>query len=251
MPLLKRKKALITGGTSGLGREIALTFANHGSDVALLGTNPEKAKEVAEKIQIEQNFPDQKVWFDILDVSKKDQVEAGVKRLLEAWDHIDILVNCAGVTRDKFFMRMSEKDWDTVLNVNLKSVFNLCQSLVRPMMKAKRGKIINISSVVGLMGNPGQTNYAASKSGMIGFTRSLAKELAPRNICVNCIAPGLFETPMTDKLGEEIKKGFLSKIPMGRFGNPKEIANAALFLASEMSNYVTGQVLTVDGGMLA
>ena len=251
MLFLKGKKALITGGTSGLGRQIALTFASHGADVAFVGTNVEKAKEVVKAIEVARNSSDQKIWFDTFDVSQNDQVNKGVGQLLESWNSIDILVNCAGVTRDKLFLRMSEEDWDVVLDINLKSVFNLCQSLVKSMMKARKGKIINVTSIVGMMGNPGQVNYGASKSGMIGFTRSLAKELAPRNICVNCIAPGFFETPMTDKLGEEIKKGFLSKIPMGRFGDPKEIADAALFLASEMSNYITGQVLTVDGGMLA
>ena len=251
MTLLKGKKALITGGTSGLGKQIALSFAAQGAHVAVFGTNIQRAKDVAEKIQEKRSSSDQKVWFETVDVSKKDQVNEAVARLSEAWGSIDILVNCAGVTRDKLFMRMAEDDWDHVINTNLKSVYNLCHAFVKPMMKARSGKIINISSVIGLTGNPGQVNYAASKLGMVGLTGSLAKELGPRNICVNCIAPGFFKTPMTDKLTDDQKQGILSRVPMGRLGDPKEVADAAVFLASDMSSYITGQVLTVDGGMLA
>ena len=174
-----------------------------------------------------------------------------IDRLIESWGGVDILVNCAGITRDKLFMKMGEDDWDQVIETNLKSVYNLSHALVRPMMKARHGKIINVTSVIGLTGNPGQVNYAASKLGMVGFTRSLAKELASRNINVNCIAPGFFETPMTNVLTDEQKEEILRKVPMGRLGNPKEIAHAAVFLASNMSDYITGQVLTVDGGMIA
>lgn len=251
MELLKGKRALITGGTSGLGKQIALAFAEEGAHVAIFGTNLQRAKEVAQKIQEGRDTSDQKVWFETLDVSKKDQVNEAVERLTTAWGGVDILINCAGVTRDKLFMKMSEEDWDQVMEINLKSVYNLSHALVRPMMKARSGKIINVSSVIGLTGNPGQVNYSASKLGMVGFTRSLAKELGPRNINVNCIAPGFFETPMTDALTDEQKKGILNRVPMGRLGNPKEIAHAAVFLASHMSDYITGQVLTVDGGMIA
>ena len=191
------------------------------------------------------------MWFETVDVSNKAEVNEALDRLLGTWGGVDILVNCAGITRDKLFMRMEEDDWDQVIDTNLKSVYNLCHSLVRPMMKRRSGKIINVSSVIGLTGNPGQVNYAASKLGMVGFTRSLAKELAPRNINVNCIAPGFFETPMTDSLTEEQKEKIINKVPMGRLGDPIEIAHAAVFLASEKSNYITGQVLTVDGGMIA
>lgn len=251
MGLLKGKRALITGGTSGLGRQIALSFAEEGAHVAIFGTNLQRAKEVAQKIQEGRDASDQKVWFETLDVSKKDQVNEAVERLMTAWGGVDILVNCAGITRDKLFMKMTEEDWDQVMDINLKSVYNLCHALVRPMMKARYGKIINVSSVIGLTGNPGQVNYSASKLGMVGLTRSLAKELALRNINVNCIAPGFFETPMTDALTDEQKKGILNRVPMGRLGHPKEIAHAAVFLASSMSDYITGQVLTVDGGMIA
>ncbi|MGE0198307.1 MAG: 3-oxoacyl-[acyl-carrier-protein] reductase [Simkaniaceae bacterium] len=251
MGLLKGKRALISGGTSGLGKQIALTFAEQGAHVAILGTNVERAKEVTEKIQEVRESSDQKVWFETLDVSKKDQVNAAVDRLVGEWGGVDILVNCAGITRDKLFMKMDEEDWDRVMETNLKSVYNLSHALVRLMMKARHGKIINVGSVIGLTGNPGQVNYAASKLGMVGFTRSLAKELASRNINVNCIAPGFFETPMTQVLTDEQKEGILKKVPMGRLGDPKEIAHAAVFLASGMSDYITGQVLTVDGGMIA
>lgn len=251
MTLLKGKKALITGGTSGLGRQIALSFANHGADVAIFGTNLQRAKDTAEKIQEEQVNPSQKVWFKTVNVAQKSQVNKAVDQLLDSWKSIDILVNCAGVTRDKLFMRMGEEDWDHVIDTNLKSVYNLCHAFVKSMMKLRRGKIINVSSVIGLMGNPGQVNYAASKLGMIGLTGSLAKELGPRNICVNCIAPGFFKTPMTDKLTDKQKQAILARVPMGRLGDPSEVADAAIFLASDMSNYITGQVLTVDGGMIA
>lgn len=251
MGLLKGKRALITGGTSGLGKQIALTFAAEGAHVAILGTNLQRAKEVAEKIQAGRDASDQKVWFETLDVSKKAEVNDAVERLLAVWGGVDILVNCAGITRDMLFMKMGEEDWDQVIETNLKSVYNLSHALVRPMMKARYGKIINVASVIGLTGNPGQVNYAASKLGMVGFTRSLAKELATRNINVNCIAPGFFETPMTNGLTDEQKKEILKKVPMGRLGDPKEIAHAAVFLASHMSDYITGQVLTVDGGMIA
>ena len=163
---------------------------------------------------------------------------------------IDILVNNAGITRDNLLMKMTEEDWDRVIAVNLKSVYNTCQALVRSMLKARNGKIINITSVVGLNGNAGQANYAASKAGMIGFTQSLAKEVASRGICVNCIAPGFIKTPMTGVLTETQKEAIIKQVPMGRLGNPEEIAHAAVFLASSLSDYVTGQVLTVDGGMV-
>ncbi len=251
MGLLKGKRALVTGGTSGLGKQIALTFAEEGADVAVIGTNIERAKQIVETLKAFRKSSDQRFWFDIVNVGNKQEVNETVGRLLKEWNGVDILVNCAGITRDKLFMKMDEDDWDQVIETNLKSVYNLSHALVRPMLKARKGKIINITSVIGLTGNPGQVNYAASKLGMVGFTRSLAKELGSRNINVNCIAPGFFETPMTEVLTEEQRKGILDRVPMGRLGNPKEIAHAAVFLASHMSDYVTGQVLTVDGGMIA
>ncbi|NGX50450.1 MAG: 3-oxoacyl-[acyl-carrier-protein] reductase FabG [Chlamydiae bacterium] len=251
MGVLKGKRALVTGGTSGLGRQIALAFAEEGAHVAVIGMNRERGREVVERLQEKCDLPDQQFLFESVDVSKKPQVNEVVDRLLAEWGGIEILVNCAGITRDTLFMKMAEEDWDQVIDTNLKSVYNLCHALVRPMIKARYGKIINISSVIGLTGNPGQVNYAASKLGMVGFSRSLAKELAPRNINVNCIAPGFFETPMTASLTDEQKERIIKKVPMGRLGEPKEIAHAAVFLASDRSDYITGQVLTVDGGMIA
>lgn len=250
MQLLKDKKALITGGTAGIGKEIALTFAKQGAHVAILGTNRENANQVLQELNQVKQFPEQQFIVEIVNVTEKKSVEEMVQRLLAAWSNIDILVNNAGITRDNLLMKMSEEEWDHVLDVNLKSVYNLCQSLVRPMLKAKSGKIINISSVIGLTGNAGQVNYAASKSGMIGFTKALAQELATRGICVNCIAPGFIKTRMTDGLSDVQQEGILKKIPMGRMGDPQEIADAVLFFASPLSNYITGQVLTVDGGMV-
>ncbi|NGX26587.1 MAG: 3-oxoacyl-[acyl-carrier-protein] reductase FabG [Chlamydiae bacterium] len=248
--LLKGKRVLITGGTAGIGKQIALTFAEHGASVAIFGTNKERAEQVIEELTAHKISDDQKFLAEIVNVSDKQAIAAAIQDILEKWGTIDVLVNNAGITRDGLLMKMSEEHWDEVIDVNLKSVFNTCQALVRPMMKARSGKIINISSVVGLTGNAGQVNYSASKSGVIGFTKSLAQELATRGICVNCIAPGFISTRMTDALTDGQKEGILKKIPMGRIGNAKEIANAALFLASDMSTYMTGQVLTVDGGMV-
>lgn len=250
MQLLKGKKALITGGTAGIGREIALAYAAQGASVAICGTNPERADVVLRELKEARIDPDQQFETMILDISDKKAVEEAIQGLLGKWGNLDILVNNAGITRDGLLMKMSEEDWDAVMNTNLKSIYNTCQALVRAMLKAKKGKIINITSVVGLTGNAGQANYAASKSGMVGFTKSLAQELATRNICVNCIAPGFIQTRMTDVLNEAQKEGILKKIPMGRMGNPADIANAAIFLGSHLSDYVTGQILTVDGGMV-
>ncbi len=250
MQLLKAKKVLITGGTAGIGKEIAISFAKQGADVAIYGTNQERAAQVVEEMQQVKAFPEQRFESFMVNVSDKKSVDEAIQHLLTSWGQVDVLVNNAGITRDGLLMKMSEEDWDHVIDVNLKSVYNLCQALVRPMLKAKSGKIINISSVVGLTGNAGQTNYVASKSGMIGFTKALAQELATRGICVNCIAPGFIQTRMTGVLTDTQKEGILRKIPMGRMGNPEDIANAALFLASSLSDYVTGQVLTVDGGMV-
>ena len=250
MQLLKDKKTLVTGGTAGIGKEIALTYARHGAHVAIFGTNAERAAQVLQELENARIFPEQKFLSILVDIADKASVESGVAQILEKWGPIDILVNNAGITRDGLLMKMSEDDWDRVIAVNLKSVYNLCQALVRPMIRARSGKIINISSVVGLIGNAGQANYAAAKAGMIGFTQSLAKELASRGVCVNCIAPGFIQTAMTDVLTDVQKENLLKQIPMGRLGQPQEIAEAALFLASPMSNYITGQVLTVDGGMV-
>jgi 3-oxoacyl-[acyl-carrier protein] reductase len=250
MALLNGKKALVTGGTAGIGKEIALTYARQGASVIIFGTNADRAQAVAKELEISRVHPDQKFAYDIVNVASKEAVDKSLEKILHDWGCIDILVNNAGITRDTLLMKMTEKDWDEVLDTNLKSAFNLCQGLVRSMLKARSGKIINISSVVGLTGNAGQVNYAASKAGMLGFTKSLAQEVATRGICVNCIAPGFIETSMTDALTEAQKEAILAKIPMKRLGCTKDIANAALYLASAMSDYVTGQCITVDGGMV-
>lgn len=251
MQLLKGKKALITGGTAGIGKAIAEVFAENGADVCIFGTNAERASLAVKEIEALRKDPAQKVESILVDVSKFGEVESAIQKVLASFGTIDILVNNAGITRDNLLMRMSEEDWDLVLNVNLKSAYNTCKALTRPMMKARSGSIINITSVIGITGNAGQINYAASKAGMIGLTKSLAKELASRNVRVNGIAPGYIETQMTGALPDAVKEGILSKIPMGRIGQPKEIAQAALFLASDLSSYMTGQIVTVDGGMIS
>lgn len=248
MQMLKDKKVVITGGTSGIGKQIALLFAEQGAHVLILGTNEDRAKQVINEIK-KLGLP-QEFSYDIVNVSDTTEVEIALNKVLEKWGNIDILINNAGIVKDNFIIKMKEEEWDEVLSVNLKSVYNTCRVLARPMIKAKSGKIINVTSIVGLTGNAGQVNYAASKSGMIGLTKSLAQELASRGICVNCIAPGFILTPMTDRLSDKVKEGILSSIPMKRMGNPLEVAQVALFLASHLSDYITGQVLTVDGGMV-
>jgi 3-oxoacyl-[acyl-carrier protein] reductase len=248
--LLKNKKTLITGGSSGIGKAIAISFIKNGADVAIFVTNKQRAEEAIKEMDAYKVNDSQQIFYKIVDVSKTKDVEEAVKEVFQVFKEIDVLVNNAGITKDGFIIKMTEDDWDRVIDVNLKSIFNTCKVVSRQMMRAKRGKIINISSVVALMGNPSQVNYAASKAGMIGFTKSLAKELSRRNVCVNCIAPGYIQTKMTGDLPDDVKEKMLSNIPLNRFGDPKDIANAVLFLASNMSDYITGQVLTVDGGMV-
>ncbi len=245
---LENRTAIITGGNVGIGKAIATRFVEEGANIALFDINEESGGATVAELQA-LNAKARIAFFQV-DVSSKESVVKGVGDALEAFEKIDILVNNAGITRDNLILRMKEEDWDAVLNVNLKSVFNTCQALTRSMLKNKRGKIINIASVVGLTGNPGQVNYSASKAGMLGFTKSLAKELASRNICVNCIAPGYIRTRMTDKLNDKQKEDIMATIPLKRMGSTKDIANAAVFLASEMADYITGQVITVDGGMV-
>ena len=249
MQLLKGKKALITGGTAGIGRAIAHLFAEQGADVVIFGTSIEKGEEV--KKELLAIAPTQKIDFIATDVSDYEKATKDVEEAVKILGGVDILVNNAGITRDQLLMKMSEEDWDRVIDVNLKSVFIFSKAVIRTMMKARFGKIINISSVIGLTGNPGQVNYSASKSGMIGLTQSLAKEVAARGINVNCIAPGFIETRMTDALEQEQKEAILQGVPMKRLGSPKDIANACLFLASSLSDYITGEVIAVDGGMTA
>ncbi len=250
MQLLKNKTAFITGGTAGIGKGIALGFAKQGASVAICGTNRERAEQVKSELEQNRVSSDQQFTYYIIDVSNREEVENAVQEFLSAFKQCDILVNNAGITRDGLLMRMKEVDWDDVLRINLKAAFHLCQLFMKPMLKARQGKIINVSSVVGLIGNPGQTNYAAAKAGLIGFTKSLAQEIASRKICVNCIAPGFIETKMTDVLSSEQKEHLLKSIPMARLGTADEVANLALFLASPLSDYITGQTINVDGGMV-
>ena len=241
--MLNGKTALITGGTAGIGRAIAIAFAKQGARVAIFGQNEERGAQVLAELG-------ENALFMKTDISSFEDTERSIQEVLKAFGTVDILVNNAGITRDGLLMKMSEEDWDKVIETNLKSCFNTCKILLRQFLKAKKGKIINISSVVGITGNGGQTNYAASKAGIIGFTKALAQEIASRQINVNCIAPGYIKTPMTDALNPEQKEQIFSKIPFGRMGTPEEIANVALFLASDLSAYVTGQIVTVDGGMV-
>mgnify|MGYP001596892012 CR=1 FL=1 len=250
MQWLKGKVALVTGGTAGIGKAIACLYAEQGATVIILGTNQERAEVALKEIEERKTDPSQKNAYYLIDIANTAEVEKLLDLLLKEKGKIDILVNNAGITKDTLLMKMSEEDWDRVMDVNLKSAFNTCKALCRPMMKARSGVIINISSVIGLIGNAGQANYAASKAGMIGFTKSLAKELASRGIRANCIAPGYIDNHMTEGLPAPIKEAIISKIPMSRIGSPQDIAHAALFLASDLASYITGQVLTVDGGMV-
>lgn len=241
--LLKNQVAIVTGGTAGIGKAIALEFARQGAKVAIFGTNKERGEQVVQEIGAAQ------AAFYPVNVGQTKEVEEAIKQVQEKQGAVDILVNNAGITRDQLMLKMTEEDWDKVMEVNVKSCYNTCKALTRSMLKARKGVIINISSVVGITGNAGQANYAASKAAMIGFTKALAKELASRNIRVNCIAPGFIETKMTGEMTEQARQQTLSAIPMERMGQPIDIAQVAVFLASSMASYMTGQVLTVDGGM--
>ncbi len=245
---LQDKVAIVTGGSAGIGKAIALKFAQHGAKVNIVAKNPERGDQALKEIRLA--VPEAQVEFWSVDVSNTDDVKTTIDQISQKYGCIDILVNNAGVTRDQLLMKMSEDDWDHVLDVNAKSCFNTSKAVVRGMLKARKGKIINVTSVVGLTGNAGQGNYAASKAAIIGFTKSLAKELGPRNIAVNCIAPGFITTDMTSKMPDNWKEAQIQMIPLGRAGQPEEIANGALFLASGLGDYVTGQVLVIDGGMV-
>jgi 3-oxoacyl-[acyl-carrier protein] reductase len=244
--LLKDKVALVTGGAAGIGREIALNFAREGADVAICDLQQEKSRNVCEEIE----KIGRRAMAVSVDVSDTKEVAENVNKIIDSLERIDILVNNAGVTRDGLLMRMSEEDWDFVIKVNLKSVYNFTKAVIRPMMKQRHGNIVSISSVVGLNGNAGQVNYSASKAGIIGFTKSVAKEVANRGVRVNAIAPGFIKTKMTDELPDKVKTAMKNIIPMGEFGEPADVAGAAVFLASDRARYITGQVLVVDGGMV-
>lgn len=241
------KLALITGGTRGIGKQIALTFAKEGYDIAI-NYRAENDDLKNTKREIESN--NVKCFAVQGDVAKFEDCEKFVKQIVEEFGNIDVLVNNAGITRDTLLMRMKEEDFKQVIDTNLVGTFNVTKNVISYMMKARNGRIINISSVVGISGNAGQTNYAASKAGIIGFTKSLAKEVASRNITVNAVAPGFIETQMTAVLKEDIKEEITKKIPLKRMGTPQDVANVVKFLASSDSSYITGQVIHIDGGML-
>ncbi|MBT3913735.1 MAG: 3-oxoacyl-[acyl-carrier-protein] reductase [Verrucomicrobia bacterium] len=246
MSLLADKIAVVTGAGRGIGRAVALAYAKMGADVVCVSRTEENSAKVAAEVEA----IGRRAWAVAVDVSDTAAVDAAAKGILESTGRIDILVNNAGVTRDNLLMRMSEEEWDTVIDTNLKGAFNFTKALTRPFIKQRSGRIINIASVIGLFGNAGQSNYAASKAALIGFTKSIAKELATRGITVNAIAPGFIETDMTAALSEKMREGILGNVPLERFGSPDDIAHAAVFLAMEPSGYITGQVLTVDGGMV-
>ncbi|SZD72984.1 3-oxoacyl-[acyl-carrier-protein] reductase FabG [Candidatus Ornithobacterium hominis] len=243
MKLLEGKTAVITGATRGIGKGILEVFVENGCRVAFTYASSKKAAD-----EIEEKYGDKVKGFQS-DASDFDAAQKLIEEVLGVFGQVDILINNAGITKDNLLMRMSFEDWQKVIQVNLDSAFNLTKALIRPMLKQKSGSIINISSVVGVQGNAGQANYAASKAGLIGFTKSVALELGSRNIRCNAIAPGFIKTEMTEKLDEKIVEEWVQNIPLKRGGEPQDIANACLFLASDLSSYVTGQVLSVDGGM--
>ena len=243
----ENQTAVVTGAGRGIGHAIAARLASEGARVACVSRSEENAKRTADELNKARADSAKPYAVDVADHAAVQKV--GVQ-ILEEFGKIDILVNNAGVTRDGLAMRMSIEDWDTVINTNLRGAFNFTQSILRAMIKQRSGRIINITSVIGLIGNAGQTNYSASKAGLIGFTKSLARELASRNITVNAIAPGFITTDMTAGLSEEIKKTIQSQIPLGKTGTPEDVASTAAFLASAEASYITGQVICVDGGMV-
>ena len=243
---LANKVTIVTGASKGIGKAIATTFAEAGAHVVCVSRTKDDLNILQKDIS--RNGGSASIYS--CDVSKFDQVEALISNSVEEYGKIDVIVNNAGITRDGLIMRMSDEDWDTVIDINLKGTFNGIKAVSRQMMKQKSGRIINISSVVGLKGNPGQANYAASKSGIIGLTKSSSKELASRGITVNCIAPGYIATEMTDQLTDKVKEEIINRIPLGYIGNTNNVATTALFLASDEAGYITGQTISVDGGML-
>jgi 3-oxoacyl-[acyl-carrier protein] reductase len=246
MSQLANQIAVVTGAGRGIGRAIALKFATEGADVVVVSRTVENSEKVAAEIRA----LGRKAWAYAVDVADAASVNAAADKILAECGRVDILVNNAGVTRDGLLMRMTDEDWDTVLNTNLRGGFLVTRAFCRAMLKQRSGRIINVASVIGLIGNAGQCNYAASKAGLIGFTQSAAREFASRGITVNALAPGFIETDMTAELKQELRDGVLKQIPLGKFGQAEDIAHAALYLAGPGGRYVTGQVLAVDGGMV-
>ncbi|SES66711.1 3-oxoacyl-[acyl-carrier-protein] reductase [Natronincola peptidivorans] len=243
---LRGKNAIVTGGSRGIGKAIALELAKNGANVLVNYTSNKAAAEATVKEMESYNV---KAYAVQCNVTKSDDVKNMIKIAEENFETIDILVNNAGITKDNLLLRMKEEDWQQVMEVNLNGVFLCTKAVIRKMMKQKSGKIINISSVVGITGNAGQANYSASKAGVIGFTKSVAKEVATKNINVNAIAPGFIDTDMTAVLSEDIKNELIENIPLRRYGQPEDVAKLVLFLSSDFSNYITGQIISVDGGM--
>jgi 3-oxoacyl-[acyl-carrier protein] reductase len=242
---LSGKSSVVTGGVQGIGRAIAVCLAKKGSDVAVVDLRDDGAAELLSEIQT----LGRKALFVKANVGVAADVDKAAKTILESFGKVDVLVNNAGITRDGLLLRMDEKDWDAVIQVNLKGTFNCTKAFLREMLKRRSGRIINVSSVIGFIGNAGQSNYAASKAGIVGFTKSVAKEVASRGITVNAVAPGFIDTPMTRVLSEEARNSLLVSIPMGRVGLPEDVANVVAFLASDSASYITGHTLHVNGGM--
>ena len=243
--IFEGKVSIVTGASQGIGEAIAEELAREGAHVALVDVQKEKLEALAERFRAAGG----KASAHVADVTRLDQAVATVEDIVRDCGRVDHLVNNAGITRDNLLLRMKEEEWDAVIGVNLKGSWNFAKAVIRPMIAARGGRIVNIASVVGLAGNPGQANYAASKAGVMGFSRALAREVASRGITVNCVAPGYIATAMTEKLPEEVKKAFMDNIPLKRFGLPKEVASAVRFLLSDEAAYITGQVINVNGGL--
>jgi len=243
---LKDRVALVTGSAQGIGREIALTLAKEGADVVISDINLEKASKTSAEIEA----MGRKSLALALNVTDYASVEECLNKILDKFGKVDILVNNAGITKDGLLLRMSESDWDAVINVNLKGTFNCTKAVSKVMIKQRSGKIVNIASIIGIIGNGGQANYSASKAGIIALTKTTAKELASRNVTANAVAPGFIQTDMTAKLPEDLKAKMLSAIPLNKLGLPSDVANVCLFLASDEAGYITGQTIVVDGGMV-